>query len=185
LNGSLVSVTRVEPSQSRFRELPPDFVPHLAQLVSAWLEGVEFRLHPGFDPNRDQAVYSLDADHEISVGEDEDSTALVTVSLTINWSPSEESQAAPEDFEPPFNLSITMGGMFEWPEPQPIERRRAWTEYNGMYLVWPYLRAEVANIVSASNLPGFTLPTLAVPRPESWAESEESAPPSKAESPAG
>lgn len=157
-------------STQRQFALPPDFVPHAAQLKQAWLASVDFQLHPAFDPDRDQAVYSLDANHEISVSEDDESSAVILVSLILEWSPP-DSETPAKDFEPPFNLSISMGGAFEWPEGRPVETRRTWTEYNGMYLVWPYLRAQVSAIVTASGLPGFMLPTLVVPRPEEWEDS--------------
>lgn len=160
--------------------LPPDFVPHAAQLKQAWLESVDFQLHPGFDPDRDQAIYSVDTNHEISAPEDEDSSAVIRVSLSLEWSPP-DTDAPREDFESPFELSISMGGAFEWPEGRPVEIRRAWTEYNGMYLVWPYLRAQVSAIVTASSLPGFMLPTLVVPRSEEWEDS----PPLTHDTPAG
>ena len=151
------------------RELPPNFIPHSAQLRNVWLRSVEFSENGQFDPSQSIA-YSLDVDHEIREGEeDKSSLSYIDVSLSIVWSVSEGGATT----EAPFDLSIKMTGAFEWPALRPDEHRREWTEYNGVYLVWPYLRACVATITEFSSLPTFTLPTLAVPRPEPWAETGE------------
>jgi hypothetical protein len=71
-----------------------------------------------------------------------------------------------EPFENPFDLSITVAGYFTWdPGRFPSEDREAWLDYNGTYLLWPYLRAYTAMITGASSLPALTVYTMVVPEP--------------------
>jgi hypothetical protein len=134
------------------------------------LEAVEFERNLDYDFDV-QSVYSLNTGYEIKVPEDDPQVATIRVFVDVDWS-LPDGAVSPTGFDGPFELDVTMGGLFRWPESRPIDFRREWTEYNGMYLVWPYLRAQVASLISASDLPRFTLPTLAVPRSEQWQTEE-------------
>ncbi len=144
--------------------LPPSLVPHAAQFIDPTVEAISFHRNPGYDPEQ-EISYSLSVDHEVHVPDAPD-IALIRVELSVDWSwPDGDREIAP-----PFDLTIVMTGSFQWPEPRDLDLRRAWTEYNGVYLIWPYLRVHVAEIVMSSGLPTFTLPTFVVPRVEQWAE---------------
>lgn len=136
--------------------MPPDLVDNVAQLRSAWLAAVEFRKNDKFDFDTHVAEWSLELD-DSDVGVEE-SRSVARVTVTIRWEPIEG-----EPFETPFDLSVTVEGCFEWYDDYDDDYRRGFTEFNGVYLLWPYLRSYVSMITGAAGLPPFYLPTLTVP----------------------
>jgi preprotein translocase subunit SecB len=140
---------------------PDDFVPHLAQLGSAWLAETEFRVNPRFDPERHSVEYGVEVNHADPVV-DSDGDTRIHVEARVTWSGAEGQDV--DSIEAPFDLRLIAGGNFVWAEDRDEDYRVRWTNFNGTYLLWPYLRAYAAQIVAAAGLPPFTLPTFAVPR---------------------
>jgi preprotein translocase subunit SecB len=134
--------------------LPPNFVPNSGQLSAAWLSDVEFRYNADFE-FKDGVAYDLDVQPSTSVGPD---GSKAVVHLTILWE-------VPEEMERPFDLQIAVSGHFDWEEGIDDEYKEGWTQFNGVYLLWPYLRAYVTSITAQSIGEPLVLPTLAVPRP--------------------
>lgn len=85
-----------------------------------------------------------------------DDGSEVDVRLKIDW----------DDAQPvrPFELEVEVLGSFHWSEPTPDQIREGWTDFNGLYLVWPYLRTYVHTVTALSSLEPLVLPTLAVPK---------------------
>lgn len=133
--------------------MPPSFVPNSGQLTAAWLSDVEFRQNQDFE-FEDALQYDLDVRPETSVGS-EGSRAIVH--LSIQW----ESQ---DPAMRPFELSIAVVGHFQWEDGVEDDYKEGWTRFNGLYLLWPYLRAYVTSITAQSVGDPLVLPTLAVPR---------------------
>lgn len=142
--------------------MQPEFIPNTGQLVGVWLKAIDFEENEDFDPERHQVTYSLNVDHETDTELGEGKGSVIEVSLSLEWEAADAEKVSP----PPFDLTVVVHGMFEWQEPRDEDFRRGWTDYNGVYLVWPYIRSFVATVTAFSLLPSFTVPTLAVPRPE-------------------
>jgi preprotein translocase subunit SecB len=140
---------------------PEDLARSLAQLEAVWLARIEFRENPGFDPERDQDRVRYAVGRETRIDHSESGEAsLMTLMARIDWSHVDEGEI-------PFDLEVDLQGLFAWSSPIDDEDfAAAWLEFNGVYLLWPYLRSHVALITTASSLPPLTIPTLRVPRPE-------------------
>ncbi len=69
--------------------------------------------------------------------------------------------------ELPFlKLSVRVGGSFSWPENAVEEDYVAgWLKFNGTYLLWPYARTYIANLVTLSGMPPLHIMTIMIPRP--------------------
>ena len=133
------------------------------QLEFAWLQAAEFRVAPGFDPDGPNVRYHLDYEHEIAIGEGEsERVAFVNLAVVVRWT--DENDEPTEAY--PFDLTLHVGGHFNW-EPEQYDREtfEAWLEWNGVYLLWPYARAYITALTSASLYPPLTIHTLRVPDP--------------------
>jgi preprotein translocase subunit SecB len=139
--------------------------PHLAargQLTDVYLVGLEFRRNPDFDFESDasDAKYHVETDTTASVSDDH-TFGRTEVTASIHWATVDE-----QPVEYPFDLHITLVGDFEWRAPDmPADEIESWLAFNAEHLLWPYLRAYVAQITGMSDLPPLTLYTRTPPRP--------------------
>lgn len=148
-----------------------------AQIENAWLAAVEFRDCPesiGGGP----IWFAVDSQFELkelqALEEDNGHRVEVEVTLKVLWFDDEAETAEASDR--PFDLSIAVGGEFRFLPGRDERFIRAWLDYNGEYLLWPYARAYVATITGLGRFPKLTVETLQVPQlPE--LESEEDAAP--------
>lgn len=138
-----------------------------AQLEQAWLGNVDFDPVPEFDPaDAGKTSYLVEPNvgiSEIDTDPDGGQVAVVTLTAKIVF-----SRAEGEPGPVPFEMELDVHGLFRWKAnalpPRP-ELAHGWLEYNGMYLLWPYLRAYVNTITGLSHLPGLTIYTMNVPKP--------------------
>lgn len=142
----------------------------VGQLQHAWLRNVAFQENARFDFQTARLTYHVElADLQIDFRADDDAAdrgsdwAVLHVPATVEWQIAEGEIEAPE-IEAPFELSLTVAGLFTWePAPPKRESQQRWLDYNGVYLLWPYLRSYVAMITGASSLPPLTIYTRRVP----------------------
>ncbi|OLE20517.1 MAG: hypothetical protein AUG50_00375 [Betaproteobacteria bacterium 13_1_20CM_3_63_8] len=86
--------------------------------------------------------------------------SMVRVRLALEWEP----LAANAEIERPFEIELDVVGIFDWDGEATGEYRQSWTDFNGPYLLWPYIRSYMTWITTTAGLPPLVLPTLAVPR---------------------
>lgn len=136
-----------------------------AQLEDVWLQRVRFEANPSYDGVGLGVTYSVEP--EVDLGElvtnDEDGSvsAVVRLRAAVKFSRAEEDPG-----ELPFEMEIEIHGRFRWEAPPTrIVLASAWLEYNGMYLLWPYLRSHIATVTGMSELPTLTIYTMNVPKP--------------------
>jgi preprotein translocase subunit SecB len=136
------------------------------QLSNCWLSRLAFVENESVNVEGNAATYSVAYTHEIEIDEvapedGEQSWALLRLNAEIEWRHPEEAE-----FERPFELSLTINGVFSW-DPGVANRElvEAWLEWNGVYLLWPYLRSYITMITAASGLPALTIYTMRVPDP--------------------
>jgi preprotein translocase subunit SecB len=144
--------------------LPPSFVPNSGQLRAAWLSAVAFKYNDELRLN-EGLQYDLDIRPETTV---DAAGSKATIHLAIVWDGEDESLR-------PFELEIAVSGYFAWEEEIADDYKDGWTQFNGLYLLWPYLRSYVTSITAQSVGEPLILPTLAVPRPgpnPDWADHE-------------
>lgn len=143
-------------------DLPPDVAP--GQLITASLESIHFELHRDWDLDTGATVYAVDFDVEASVPP-ASPRPTAHLRLAIDWDPEGEKVG-------PFELSLTVGGEFEWQgTDQSVQRLGDWIRTNGLYLLWPYVRQHVTMVTAAAGLPPLYLETLQVMR-AAWDEPE-------------
>jgi preprotein translocase subunit SecB len=131
------------------------------QLEHCWVSKINFVENEHFTPSEESVRYNVDHSSRSDFNEKADS-ALLHLDVAIKWTHSDDAG----DFTPPFVLDLTVTGLFEWRESMHDPAlREAWLEWNGVYLLWPYLRACVAQITTISSLPTLTIYTLRVPDP--------------------
>jgi hypothetical protein len=129
------------------------------QLKGCWLSAVSYVEHEAGGPATNLR-YRVDQDTRVEFADD-GADATLSFDAEIVWIHPED-----KEFESPFDLKLTITGSFEWAETMPDkELREAWLEWNGAYLLWPYLRAQVAAITGASSVETMTLYTMRVPEP--------------------
>jgi preprotein translocase subunit SecB len=122
----------------------------------------------GIEATREDAPhteYVVETDVAIGdLGRSEDGlVAAVTLSAAISFSRTDGAEGPL-----PFSLEPDVHGVFRWPPddlPPSDDLAEAWLEYNGMYLLWPYLRSYIATITGFSHLPALTIYTMNVPKP--------------------
>jgi hypothetical protein len=158
-----------------------------AQLEWAWLAAVDLEVNDAFDPaDAGRWMYTIDSESQVGAfAESEDGGMATTLGVTvhINWNFVEPDEASepdvtaepdestqPEDgvqLEPPFTLDLRVNGYFTWePHMRPEDRiARLWLDYNGRYLLWPYVRNYIAMVTGMTNLPALTIVTERVPDP--------------------
>jgi hypothetical protein len=160
--------------RARTLQVPPepDLVFSAAQLEEVWLGAVAFRENPSFDMSIHGGIeYFVNESTEIEftlTEEGEVPQALLRLGAEIEWRgyPAEDGDELKPPDEIPFDLSLTIVGRFSLSKlDRDEEFLRAWLEYNGVYLLWPYLRQHVAQITGAGSLPTLTIYTMRVPRP--------------------
>lgn len=137
------------------------------QLQSAWLDAVELEINPNFDPET-VVRYHLSYEHSVTLADDVESvkTGVAAVQLDVNWRDGNDEPLT--EGAQPFNLRLRVVGLFTW-EREQVDREifGAWLEWNGVYLLWPYIRSYVAMLTSMSPRPTLTIYTLRVPDPPS------------------
>jgi hypothetical protein len=98
-------------------------------------------------------------------------TAAIRLNAVVEFAhPADESAEESDQTGPgpvPFEIELALHGTFSWDsaEMPDDDLARGWLEYNGMYLMWPYLRSYVAIITGMSHLPSLTIYTMNVPKP--------------------
>jgi preprotein translocase subunit SecB len=138
-----------------------------AQLQDVWVERIRFEEDATFD-RADTANVSYFVEPKVEIGELRDGddgslSSAVRLSAEVRFARDDEIEGAL-----PFELDISVVGSFEWSgETKPADAKLApaWLDYNAMYLLWPYLRAHIATVTSASRLPTLTIYTMNVPNP--------------------
>ena len=163
-----------------------------AQLTSAFLSEVRLRTDPEFAwPDASRWNYAIVPEVEIedpTEAEDGGLEATVHVNVRIDWSEDEEGDEGDEGDEaeePPFDLHLQVTGYFTWtPRMRPDEDQtaRLWLEYNGQWLLWPYVRNYIAMLTGMTNVPPLTIETLRVPDPPDLGQ-DKSAEPSTSSDP--
>jgi hypothetical protein len=134
---------------------------NIGQLETVWLSEVIFRESLDFDPDDAGACrYSLRRDSEIEQCA-EDGMWLLHLRVEVEWTRHDEDEGVL-----PFELEIQVSGAFAWDVPT-VERDfvEGWLEFNGPYLLWPYVRTYISSITNLSRLPPLTIYTMTVPRP--------------------
>lgn len=138
-----------------------------AQLESAWLGRVLFEPDPTATVE-DVPSSSYNLTPSVAIGDVETNEAdgsrgaVVSLNAQIEFVRTDETEGPT-----PFTLDITIHGWFRWAAdtlPPTDELARGWLEYNGMYLLWPYLRAYTATITGLSGFPALTIVTMNVPK---------------------
>ena len=143
-----------------------------AQLEAAWLAAINFRVRTYDRAALSDASYRLGHDSVVeTVGGDVDTGmwAVFGLNVVVRW-----VDADGEDAEGPFDLDMKVGGRFVWPASiSPDEQFcRLWLEYNGMYLLWPYVRSYISSVTGLSGLPSLMIYTLRVPDPPALGDLE-------------
>jgi preprotein translocase subunit SecB len=139
-----------------------------AQLEYVWLGRVVFEPDPDATfEDVPKSAYNLTpgiAIGDIETNEEDGSRgAVVSLNAHIDFVRTDDT-----DGPTPFTLDITVHGVFRWAAgalPPTDELARGWLEYNGMYLLWPYLRAHTATLTGLSGFPALTIVTMNVPKP--------------------
>ena len=141
------------------------------QLKHAALTKVDFAENRQFEHGQ-PVTYRVDHTHTIDFGTAEDAdVAVLILDLEIKWE-TEDPKAIP------FDLAITVLGVFTWPkDSRPEDLMRAWLDFNGTYLLWPYARTYVAQVTAMSNHAALTIYTLRVPVPPPLQGEKQQAPP--------
>ncbi len=136
------------------------------QLLAVYLTELNFRRNFEFDLERHDPSYGVETTTRVEVAADL-ASAVAHLEASIAWFFDEDTEERlAEDRQHPFDLSLTVTGMFDWMETTYSEEDIAgWTEFNAEHLLWPYLRAHVSTITAASDLPPLTIYTIAIPRP--------------------
>lgn len=144
--------------------MPDEVLLSAAQLDGVWLTSVTFAENRLLDPDR-KPTYSLTHTTDVDLFDDEDGNPLGLLELhaKVDWAADVDG----EPVEPPFELALTVVGIFAFnPQRQRDERfASAWLDYNGVYLLWPYLRTYISTITGLSTLPPLTIYTMRVPNP--------------------
>jgi hypothetical protein len=134
------------------------------QLAHCWLEAVEFREHRQLDGD-ERITYNVAHTNKVEFSESADPatppSATLHLNVTVEWRGADD-----EPVDPPFDLTMIVAGLFTWNHAA-IDRdlHEAWLEWNGVYLVWPYVRSYIASITGMSSLPALTIYTMRVPDP--------------------
>ncbi|MGC1851710.1 MAG: hypothetical protein WA687_04640 [Solirubrobacterales bacterium] len=148
--------------------MPPELPSsNLGQLEAAWLSDVFFKENLAFDPDDAGACrYSLrrSTDIEQTVHDD---TWVLHLKVEVEWTRGEDNG------ELPFELAVQVSGAFSWEIP-PVDpdHTYGWLDFNGPYLLWPYVRSYISMITNVSRLPPLTIYTMTVPRPRGLEASE-------------
>jgi preprotein translocase subunit SecB len=142
--------------------LPPEEeqqpVANAGQLEAVWLSEVHFKENLAFDPaDAKECHYSLSRSDVIEPAQDD--MWILHLKVEVEWTRQDDAK------ELPFELGLQISGAFAWPTPPDPDYAHGWLEFNGVYLLWPYLRSHISSITNASRLPALTIFTLTVPRP--------------------
>ena len=134
------------------------------QLEAVTVSRLLFGVDSAFD-DEDKELLTYEVVPAVEIGDleyQEDGALQANVALTAKI---EFSRAEPGPV--PFNLEIKLDGCFCWDTKDvPTEPlARGWLEYNGMYLMWPFLRAYVSTITAFSKHPKLMIYTMNVPKP--------------------
>jgi hypothetical protein len=137
-----------------------------AQLESVHLGRLEFAPDPSF-PVEELARVTYEVAPGVGIGELRSNERGLESDLTLRASIA-FSRVEEDEGPLPFEMTIELHGSFVWVSdalPPDEDIARAWLDYNGMYLMWPYLRSYVAAITGMSHLPALTIYTMNVPKP--------------------
>lgn len=145
----------------------PDYPLSPAQLDGVWLAEVQFSESPDFDFDSAQGRVTYNLDWKIEAApaqkyEDTDSWFTdVRFSVHVLWE-RHEGYDGPN----PFDVSLAVRALFSWPtEPEDDRAARSWVEFNGIHILWPYVRNYVSTITGMGGTPPLILYTIAVQRP--------------------
>jgi len=106
------------------------------------------------------SFYVRAANQKVLVERFPEPPAQLELDVKVEW-----RHVSDEPFTAPFDLELTVSGLFEWDHTTHArDLVDAWLEWNGVYLLWPYLRSYVAQITGASSLPPLTIYTMKVPQ---------------------
>ena len=139
---------------------------HPAQLTGTSLGRLVFEPNSEFDVEHISSTsYTVEPRVEISpLQHSEDAvSAVVTVHATVVFTRLDETDAPL-----PFELELDVHGVFRWSaETFPADEKLAigWLQYNGMYLLWPYVRSHITTVTALSWLPPLIIGTMNVPTP--------------------
>jgi preprotein translocase subunit SecB len=132
------------------------------QLLDVEILDLTFRRNRTFDPDSGLSLrYSIDTTIEKEISADRQH-GVVDLHARFDWhhdDPDSASEGAP------FDLTITVSGIFRLTETLPEDELADWLEFNTEHLLWPYLRSEVAHLTAMAGLPSLTIYTIATPRP--------------------
>lgn len=148
---------------------------HPAQLVVTALGAVRFEPDEEF-PVEDIGNVSYTVEPGVELGdlqhqEDGRVTAGMKVHVSVVFTRLDESEGPT-----PFELELDVHGMFQWTaETFPADERlaRGWLQYNGMYLLWPYVRSYITGLTAQSWFPALMIGTMNVPTPPEIPADEE------------
>lgn len=149
------------------RSLPSEDDIASGQLLHVWLSGVQFTEHSDFDLERERVTYSVEEAREVV--SDADDAATLRFGVTVRWRDAESG----DDRAGPFALSVEASGHFHGEEGVDPDDFRAWVDFNGPYLLWPYVRMYIGTLTSQSRFPPLTIFTLQLPQPLLDAETGE------------
>ncbi len=130
--------------------------PHPWELVRVVLERSRFDsllfMGEDIDPN-----ISPQPSYEIQVARSETRAGLL-VRLTFSTSPEEKT---------PYHFDLTWDAEFSVPPDATDEATVAFAGTSGLFILWPYARAHIADATGKMGFPPLTLATVAIPPPES------------------
>ena len=142
------------------------------QLENAWLVSVAYAEHE-WHFGEESIWFNVDEAFVVTRFQPEDDGAVAAtgeLELRVRWYADEEITMPAE--RAPFDLTMRLAGDFRFDVGTEERFARAWLEYNGAYLLWPYARANAATVTGLGRLPKLTLYTRRLPElPE--IESEE------------
>lgn len=141
-----------------------------AQLQQVVLSLARFEINREFDPELHAEGLNYEVHPTVGISElersDDGLRGWVQLDAKIVFTrPGAEEAAQP--LPTPFDLEVRLLGFFGWSaaDMPGDDLGKGWLEYNGMYLMWPYMRAYIATLTSMSALPQLTIYTMNVPTP--------------------
>jgi hypothetical protein len=138
-------------------------VPFPVQIESAWLAEVQYRERGEW--GGDDIWYQIEDEFELEHLELDEAEnaywARGAVTITFSWFADPEMTI--EASTAPYDLRVTVTGRFRFAPGQEERFVRAWLDYNGSYLLWPYARANIATITGLGRFSALTIPTGEIP----------------------
>ncbi|WP_018249864.1 protein-export chaperone SecB [Orenia marismortui] len=117
------------------------------------IENINFEMNNDFK-NGDVDV-DFDADFNLNIYEEENK-GLLNIEVKF-W-----ENAAKDSY--PFELSISIIGVFSSDPSMDKEQFETMCKYNGAAILFPYIRSAITDITKVANLPSLILPTINIRR---------------------